>query len=64
MNRTARLDFDPLSRPAYVPMVSSVVAKPVETRHAQHVGEPKRRGRPKKETVVRVDPQHMLREPE
>ncbi len=63
MNRTARLDFNPLSRPAYVPMVSTVVPKPVETRHEQKVDEAKRRGRPKKETV-RVEPQHMLREPE
>ena len=43
--RTAQQDSisNLLSRPAYVPMVSSV-GKAVETRHAQHVDEPKAEG--------------------
>jgi hypothetical protein len=60
MNRTARLDFDPLYRRAPVTMVSTVPVTPVETRHED---QPKRRGRPKATQPVRVEPVHNLREP-
>lgn len=60
MNRTARLDFDPLYRRAPVTMVSTVPVTPVETRHED---QPKRRGRPKATQPVRMEPVHNLREP-
>jgi len=64
MNRTARLDFNPMAAPAYIPMTSRVAGVPVEVRHEQPVEDaPRKRGRPKAVKPVRTEPVHNLREP-
>ena len=58
MNRTARLDFDPLSRPAYVPMVSSVVAKARGDAARAACRRAQAEGAAEKGIGARVEPQH------